>query len=745
MIVPAVLPPKFDVKKAIDLCSEVIARTPHFLYDFTIANDFLECPICKIPVPYETRICKKCGIGIPMSATDEGENRTDIEFDEERSINCYIYEESLKKHKPDIQDSYQTEEGKINDFPGIKDIEQALWIGEETAPENYNCNELIDYCNWLGAYRLRGIAYVDTEQYDAAIKDFDEIIKLKGTLIEQLLSYYKSIKDFEGFSKVKNVILVNHAFDYIRRGITFSLINEYDQALADFEKATHLNEFCQLYTVSEEKDGSIYFRTFHLRDQFRLPQNPLNFDDVIDNYNNMIATKNGDAPYIYTCRGFCNECADLLAAAVKDYTRAIEENKKLAFVYVGRGNCNRRQRFYDEAIMDFNNAIAINSDNELSYIGRGLSYHGLREYGKATSDFKKALQINPDSKFVYKIFVYKINDYRLWIAGYRDKVKKHSNKIVNNPNNALSYIHRGIAYYKLGQFDESFYDQALDDLNKAVRLNPKSIMAYNYRGLVYIKKQQFDKAISDFDCANSIKPGYSLNGRGIAYFKMGEYAKAKEDFDKSRPLGAYDCYCRDVVYRKLGLGEWTHTNKYSSSEEESMEKDSEGRKEVDEKHYKFEVKSFSKNNKIRGQYLELTILGWERNKRMECTCGLYDDEICIIKTKALTVKPLPESLTCSVLKVIVKNISSQLMARGNYQLLDSEGNIHESDIFCNDLTPRGWRHYPGELYDGAQAKLFLAFPELDKNIDIKRFFCTNNRLMYNKILITFSSRWSNFI
>ena len=49
-----------------------------------------------------------------------------------------------------------------------------------------------------------------------------------------------------------------------------------------------------------------------------------------------------------------------------------------------------------------------------------------------------------------------------------------------NPDNAIFYIHRGLAYHHKGD-----YDLAIVDLTKAVDLNPNDANVYNHRGAVY--------------------------------------------------------------------------------------------------------------------------------------------------------------------------------------------------------------------------------------------------------------------
>ena len=68
---------------------------------------------------------------------------------------------------------------------------------------------------------------------------------------------------------------------------------------------------------------------------------------------------------------------------------------------------------------------------------------------------------------------------------------------------------------------------------------PETSVDYYNRGKAYASKGQYDQAISDFNKAIEIDPGFATayNNRGIAYFYKREYDKAWEDVRKAQGLG----------------------------------------------------------------------------------------------------------------------------------------------------------------------------------------------------------------
>src|SRR5262249_48403667 len=78
-------------------------------------------------------------------------------------------------------------------------------------------------------------------------------------------------------------------------------------------------------------------------------------------------------------------------------------------------------------------------------------------------------------------------------------------------------------------------DQALVDLDQAVRLGFSDAGAYNERGLVWYDKQRYDRAIADFNQALKINPNLAaaLVNRGMAFRSKGDYDRALADFEQA--------------------------------------------------------------------------------------------------------------------------------------------------------------------------------------------------------------------
>lgn len=128
-----------------------------------------------------------------------------------------------------------------------------------------------------------------------------------------------------------------------------------------------------------------------------------------------------------------------------------------------------------------------------------------------------------------------------------------------DPGSLKAYRGRGNAYNRLGN-----YQQAVKDYSKAIELNPledgdnkEAIKAYINRGVTYIAMGKYLLAIKDSNEAIRLDPGYAeaYNLRGSSSVNTGDYRQAIKDLDTAiqlDPVSVDAYYNRGTVYRILG-------------------------------------------------------------------------------------------------------------------------------------------------------------------------------------------------
>jgi tetratricopeptide (TPR) repeat protein len=101
--------------------------------------------------------------------------------------------------------------------------------------------------------------------------------------------------------------------------------------------------------------------------------------------------------------------------------------------------------------------------------------------------------------------------------------------IENEPDIALAYNSRGVAFNRIGRVDA-----ALRDFNRAIALNPTYYEAYYNRGIVFEKSGRLDRALQEYDEAIALNPLYqeAYFNRGMVFEKTGQRDEAIRNFKR---------------------------------------------------------------------------------------------------------------------------------------------------------------------------------------------------------------------
>jgi tetratricopeptide (TPR) repeat protein len=127
----------------------------------------------------------------------------------------------------------------------IQDYNQAIRLGLKDPDSFYH----------------RGLIYVEKNDYNRAIQDFDEALKLnpgdvailqkRGWVYEAQKDYDQAVKDYDRVIKLQP----NDGLAFIRRAAVYQEKRQYEQALADYERATQIDP----KLASERFEGFLFF------------------------------------------------------------------------------------------------------------------------------------------------------------------------------------------------------------------------------------------------------------------------------------------------------------------------------------------------------------------------------------------------------------------------------------------------------------------------------------------------------
>ncbi|MDR2033112.1 MAG: tetratricopeptide repeat protein [Helicobacteraceae bacterium] len=131
---------------------------------------------------------------------------------------------------------------------------------------------------------------------------------------------------------------------------------------------------------------------------------------------------------------------------------------------------------------------------------------------------------------------------------YQETIRLCNDAIRIDPNLALAYFSRGLAYHNLGDTSK-----AIADYTQAIKIKPKNALAYLIRGLAYGQLSDYDKAIADYNQAIKIDPNNAAayGSRGIAYAGLSDYRSATKDARKACELG--DCKLLQLLTQQKRL------------------------------------------------------------------------------------------------------------------------------------------------------------------------------------------------
>jgi tetratricopeptide (TPR) repeat protein len=134
------------------------------------------------------------------------------------------------------------------------------------------------------------------------------------------------------------------------------------------------------------------------------------------------------------------------------------------------------------------------------------------------------------SKYNIDVFGVKTGEAKEGLPG---EIADLTEEIAANPDFYLAYNNRGVARYRLED-----YQGAIEDFSRTIDLAPDSALSYNNRGLAKVKTKDFDGAVKDFTMAIELDPGNArvFFNRGIALARKEAFYKAIEDFKKAAEL-----------------------------------------------------------------------------------------------------------------------------------------------------------------------------------------------------------------
>ena len=228
---------------------------------------------------------------------------------------------------------------------------------------------------------------------------------MSGTRKAKEGDHQGAIEDF-----TKSIALNKNATVYLRRGYSYLLLQNYQAAILDMnevikiapnlDKAYFARAVCRFEMQDfkqAEDDLIVYMKTdktsaiaYNYLAGTKFMQK--NFKEALDNYIE-VAKLDPTFPDVYTNRGMMRHYLGDISGAIQDYDLALKQDPSNASAFNNKGAAELRLKEYVAALSDLNNAIRIKKDYADAYDNRGRVKINLGDQQGACEDWQKAYSL----------------------------------------------------------------------------------------------------------------------------------------------------------------------------------------------------------------------------------------------------------------------------------------------------------------------------------------------------------------
>ena len=453
-------------------------------------------------------------------------------------------------------------------------------------------------------YNERAV-YKENGEYAQAIEGYTRLIKMeptadnydsRGNIYMKMKDYDRALKDFEQAIKLDP----KNASAYDSRADLYMIQKKYDKAVADYDRAIKFEDWSSLRSYyiddkqnaikAKEADKKIktQLKAVAPNDKEKLRARAKAYKDLEDyelaikDYTRLTELDANDWK-AYSGRGVCYSLFKDYARALEDFNKAIQINPTSIQDYVERAHCHEKLNNYEFAIADYDKITELDPNDLTAYNSRSAAYLKMGNYDKAIEEADKAYELETDkdlkhsrlrAKTVAIIaradFYLKQGDYDKAIADYDTAFKitvdddsLFKNKYLAFRRSALyaktkdiRYLDTPIRYASFSSPEEKKnftdtmlqhgnsyreaeeYALAVEDYSQVINVNPNHQDAYYWRAWCYDELGDNEKVLADLNRLIEINPNLSeaYNNRGFTYEKLEQYDKALVDYDKAIAL-----------------------------------------------------------------------------------------------------------------------------------------------------------------------------------------------------------------
>ncbi|MFD7027294.1 tetratricopeptide repeat protein [Streptomyces sp. NPDC059917] len=343
--------------------------------------------------------------------------------------------------------------------------------------------------------------------------DPDDVVALTG----RGLRYHKGRQYDQALADLNHALRVepDSATALFHRAGVLNRTDRHEEALADLDRVHRLRP-ANAFVLARRGDTHLALK--------RLPA-------ALADFTHALALAPGDLS-IRTRRGDANSRSNRFLEALDDFTHVIEAAPENFHALIKRGAVHTDLERFDEALLDFDRALALKPGYHEALLLRAYLHARAHRYQEALADLDLMTAI--DSFLAALVLRAEIHS-RL---GRFEDALSDADQVLDRGTPELRVLSLCTRASVLLQYDR--LDDALADLERALKMDPNCADAYSSRGTAYQSQGFFEKALADHDRAVAIAPRSpeALIHRGETYLLMGRFMAALEDFDRALAIDA---------------------------------------------------------------------------------------------------------------------------------------------------------------------------------------------------------------
>lgn len=251
-------------------------------------------------------------------------------------------------------------------------------------------------------------------------------------------------------------------------------------------------------------------------------RNALYFEDYmlsIQYFNQVIAAK----PYLaqpYFFRALAKYNLDDYTGAINDATLAIEHNPFITDAYELRAVCLQNMGRHAEAVADYDHVLQTLPENRGVLFNKAMAQQEEADTAEAAATFERLLSLHRgfDNGYVGRARL------RLETGDTLSAMADVEKALSINKNNVNAYLIRADVAIN----GRRNYQQALEDMNEAIKLQPKFAGFFINRAFLRRNLDDYYGAMSDYDYALQLDPS-----NHVAYFNRALLLAEVRDFDRA--------------------------------------------------------------------------------------------------------------------------------------------------------------------------------------------------------------------